>query len=67
MYVCVCKAVTEKQVRDAVEQGANSFRDVRQCLGVSTGCGRCASHARALVTTHCRELGAGSVALQSVA
>lgn len=46
MYVCVCKAVTDKQIRAAVDQGAESMREVRRSLGVSTQCGRCACVAR---------------------
>jgi len=67
MYVCVCKAITEQQLKDAVHQGANTFRDVRRCLGVSTGCGRCASHARSLVNQHCEALGSDAPMLKSVA
>lgn len=67
MYVCICKAITEQQVKDAVLQGAGSFRDVRQCLGVSTGCGKCASHARSLVNQQCRAEGSATPLLRSVA
>lgn len=34
MYVCVCQAVTERQVREAVEQGISSMRGLREQLGV---------------------------------
>jgi len=67
MYVCICKAITEQQVKDAVLQGAGSFRDVRQCLGVSTGCGKCASHARSVVNQHRQAGGSAGPLLQSVA
>lgn len=46
MYVCVCKAVTDRDIRDAVAEGATTLRDLRRTLGVSTGCGRCAPCAR---------------------
>jgi bacterioferritin-associated ferredoxin len=46
MYVCVCKAVTERQVRQAVSNGAQSLKDLRRELGVSSDCGQCASCAR---------------------
>ncbi len=42
MYVCVCQAVTERQVRDAVMSGAQTMRELRQHLGVASECGRCA-------------------------
>lgn len=46
MYVCVCHAVTERQIRDAVRDGACNLKDLRRDLGVTRDCGRCASCAR---------------------
>ena len=41
MYVCVCKGITDTQIRAAVEDGASSLRDVRNSLGVASQCGKC--------------------------
>lgn len=41
MYVCVCRAVTDSQIRDAICDGACSMRELRQRLGVASECGRC--------------------------
>lgn len=49
MYVCVCHAVTERQVRTAVEAGARSLGDLRERLCVGQTCGRCAESARAVL------------------
>ncbi|WP_184041830.1 bacterioferritin-associated ferredoxin [Chitinivorax tropicus] len=46
MYVCICHAVTDTQIRQAVSDGACSMRDLRNELNVATQCGRCACHAR---------------------
>ena len=46
MYVCLCKCVTDCQIREAVCDGACSMRDLHTQLGVATQCGRCAQHAR---------------------
>lgn len=43
MYVCVCHAVTDRQIRAAAESGARTLRDLRRDLGVTRDCGRCAS------------------------
>ena len=51
MYVCVCHAVTDSQVRQAVHQGATMMRDLRQQLGVASECGRCACCARDILRT----------------
>lgn len=49
MYVCICKAVTDRQIRQAVELGATSLADLKESLGVATGCGKCAAFARAIL------------------
>lgn len=46
MYVCVCEAVTERQVREAVAEGVQTLRGLREQLGVTKTCGRCGRHAR---------------------
>jgi bacterioferritin-associated ferredoxin len=49
MYVCICNAVTEKEVRHAVQLGASSLGDLREGLGVAECCGKCASCARQIL------------------
>ncbi len=49
MYVCVCRGITDKQIVAAVDAGAQSLRDVRRTLGVSTVCGKCGPYAREVV------------------
>lgn len=46
MYVCICNAVTDGQIREAVCQGVCSLKQLCASLGVASRCGRCASHAR---------------------
>jgi len=46
MYVCVCQAVTDRQIREAAQGGARTLKDLRRDLGVTRDCGRCASCAR---------------------
>jgi bacterioferritin-associated ferredoxin len=55
MYVCVCRAVTEKQVREAVQNGVRSMRGLREQLGVAAECGRCARCAQDILKEcgHC--------------
>ena len=45
MYVCVCNAITERQVRAAVDAGAATLDDLQFELGVATCCGSCAATA----------------------
>jgi bacterioferritin-associated ferredoxin len=46
MYVCVCQAVTDREIHQAARNGAKTLKDLRRDLGVSVDCGRCASCAR---------------------
>lgn len=46
MIVCVCKAVSERQIRAAVKGGATSLRDLTRDLGVGTCCGKCLPEAK---------------------
>jgi bacterioferritin-associated ferredoxin len=46
MYVCICKAVTDSQIRAAVEGGVTSMSGLRQSLGCSGQCGKCARHVK---------------------
>lgn len=46
MYVCVCNAVTERHIGEAVSEGATTLRELRDRLGVAGECGRCACCAR---------------------
>lgn len=52
MYICVCKAVTERQVKQAASEGAGSLRDLRDRLGVTEECGRCAKCALECLRAH---------------
>lgn len=45
MYVCICNAVTERQVRACVDAGATSLGDLQFELGVASCCGCCADTA----------------------
>ena len=46
MYVCICKAVTDSQIREAVAKGATRFGQVRKELGLASQCGKCGIVAR---------------------
>jgi len=49
MYVCICKAVTDKQIRRAAARGVDNLYELREALGVASGCGSCASVAEAIL------------------
>ena len=41
MFICVCNAITERQVQEAVASGAASLSDLEAQLGVGGCCGCC--------------------------
>jgi len=49
MYVCICRQVTDNQIRDLCRGGASSMTDIRSKLGVASECGKCSKLARAIV------------------
>ncbi len=46
MYICLCKAITDSHIREAVEKGATKFGQVRKELGLASQCGKCGILAR---------------------
>ncbi len=46
MIVCLCKPVSDKDIRRCATDGCDSFRDMAARLGVAQQCGRCACLAK---------------------
>ncbi|HET7306682.1 MAG TPA: (2Fe-2S)-binding protein [Gammaproteobacteria bacterium] len=46
MYVCICNAVSEKRIRQAVAEGADDFESLQEATCVATCCGCCESEVR---------------------
>jgi bacterioferritin-associated ferredoxin len=57
MYVCICNAVTDSAIRQAVSEGARSLRDLSARTGCSTRCGRCVHTARGVLDEALSEIG----------
>lgn len=61
MYVCVCQAVTDRQIANAVKDGVQTFYDLKDHLGVGSCCGSCQDQAEAILAEHARCVGPASV------
>ncbi len=62
MYICLCHAVTDHDIRRAVVQGgARTMRDLRHQLGLCACCGRCGPEALEVLTKARNTLGARAV------
>ena len=55
MYVCVCKAVTDTQIKRAIHEGVSSRRELFKCLGVGGDCGKCNPQVRELLGSHAQQ------------
>ena len=49
MIVCSCHAVTDREIRRLVREGARSPRQIAQACGAGSACGGCRPCVRALV------------------
>lgn len=45
MFVCICNAVTESQIRHAVDEGVTTVAELKTRLGVAARCGSCLQQA----------------------
>lgn len=55
MYVCICSAVTEGDIRQAVNEGARSMRELYKELEIAIVCGSCAKCAKSILTEAVQE------------
>ena len=53
MYVCICKAVTESQICDAIRQGLSTRKEISACLKAGTACGKCNPEVNNLLHRSC--------------
>jgi bacterioferritin-associated ferredoxin len=49
VYICICNAITDRQIRAAVAAGASSLGEVSMQLGVGAGCGSCREAAQHVI------------------
>jgi bacterioferritin-associated ferredoxin len=49
MYVCICKAVTDKEIRRAAASGVGNLYELQDALGVAMHCGSCADLAESIL------------------
>ena len=63
MYVCICKGITENQIRDAIRGGLCTRKEISRCLKVGTTCGKCNREVRNLLR---HSLSAGNLNFRSL-
>ncbi len=55
MYVCVCRAVTDKEVSKVIEDGAETVEEVTRACGAGGDCGACQNHIEGMIDDHCEK------------
>ena len=52
MYVCICKGITDKQIKELViEQGAGSIRELKKYIDIASQCGTCTKITQHIIDT----------------
>lgn len=49
MYICICNAVTDDEIREAALDGCTSMSELGARTGAGTGCGSCVDSASQLL------------------
>ena len=49
MYICLCRAVSDEEIKQAIRSGAHCTDALESELGVSTQCGKCKPDVKALL------------------
>jgi bacterioferritin-associated ferredoxin len=44
VYVCICHAVPDSEIRSCIARGARTVAEVGDACGAGTGCGSCHEH-----------------------
>ncbi|VVE47055.1 (2Fe-2S)-binding protein [Pandoraea terrigena] len=50
MIVCVCKSVSDRQIKACIDAGATSMEDLQIDLGVALCCGKCGPYVQEMVS-----------------
>ncbi|TVQ68464.1 MAG: hypothetical protein EA373_10640 [Oceanospirillales bacterium] len=56
MYVCICNGVTERDIHQAIDEGAQNVRDLNKSLQVGGCCGKCVTVARSVIRSRQDEM-----------
>jgi bacterioferritin-associated ferredoxin len=50
MYVCLCNAVTDKEIKEAVlKDGVGNIRDLRDKMTIANQCGKCSQLTQSII------------------
>ena len=51
MFICVCNAITDREIREHAAGGVRTLEELRMRTGCSDCCGQCADEAEAILNS----------------
>lgn len=63
MYICICNAVSDRHIKNAVDDGARSVEDLHRLLSVGSQCGNCKECAKQFLNEALTHQRSGSLTL----
>jgi len=52
MFICVCNAISDREIRACADLGVGTLEELRSAIGVASCCGQCAGSARQILVEH---------------
>lgn len=65
MFVCICNAVTDREIKETVAAGATTMGELQDQLGVATCCGCCSDLAASFLSANHAQSAASGIRVQS--
>lgn len=56
MYVCICHAVTDEHIKEAVQGGVCDMKNLCCQLKIASQCGKCGTHAKQVFSSQLKAL-----------
>ena len=55
MYICICKSITDTQIRAAADAGVNSLSKLKKKYGLASCCGNCIEMTQSILNENTAE------------
>jgi bacterioferritin-associated ferredoxin len=52
MYICLCEAVSDKTIKQAMNAGCQSVKEIRHATGAASKCCKCVPMIQEILTEH---------------
>jgi len=52
MYVCLCHGISERKIRELIDQGIDSVKEIQHACKAGQNCGACIHQVREMASEH---------------